>query len=366
MRIQLTTNPGLEDVVGLELRARAAAAGVALGEVQVARAGAPGRVEAEVQAPVEEIRALTGELRSVHHVLRPLARLELGRGDPLQALFEGIAAIDAPELETATAFRVTAERSGEHAFTSIDVQKVAGSAVRSRRPIPVSMKDFDLELRVEVEGEVAHVAVQHTRRALSRRQVGPWHPRTALKPNVAYAMLVLAVGLDAGLAAGPDGDLAAGPLRLGDPCCGSGTILAEAGALYPQARLLGIDRYEAPLQGCRDNLAAAGLLHRAELRLADARAMAPEPGEQRSLDVIVTNPPFGLRLGAGIDFDQWYRSFLLACAGVLRPGGRLCLLALRRRALNRALEQVGGLRVLHARVISTGSAWPGLFLLERV
>ncbi|MEW6542779.1 MAG: THUMP domain-containing protein [Nitrospirota bacterium] len=135
-------------------------------------------------------------------------------------------------------------------------------------------------------------------------------------------------------------NLAAGLLKLAgwtgdqpllDPMCGSGTILLEAGLMARRIapglgrrfaferlrnfdrrawetlcqasrsrqaaglplRLYGCDRDQAALDAARANLEAAGLVDSVSLRLADVLELTP-PAES---GLIVTNPPYGVRVG---------------------------------------------------------------------
>jgi len=174
----------------------------------------------------------------------------------------------------------------------------------------------------------------------------------ALRANVAYAALRLA-------GVGPS------TRRVLDPFCGSGTLLLEAGALAPEAELWGSDWRERAVTGTRANLQAAGLARRASLRQADARRLA-ESWPERSVDVLAGNPPFGRRLGSGMNFRDFYARLLEQIDRILAPGGRAVLLADHRVALEQAAGRQGSFRVTDTRVVDVGGIFPGITLLERV
>lgn len=320
-----TCDPGFEDLVVAELGGVATAL--------------PGHVE--VTAPVDEL------LRSpiLHHVVRPVARFPLRDLDDVRARVAALAAT-LPELAADGTFCVRCTRVGEHPFTSEDVERIAGAGVRDAVLRPVRLRDPDVLLRCDVVGDEVHVGVQLTRRAASRRDPGPFRPVTTLRPSVAWHLLTLA---------GP-------PRRLLDPCCGAGTILVEAGRRWPAAALCGSDLHDGPVRGTRTNLAAAGLV--GEVRRGDARRLVdvwPEAG----FDRIVTNPPFGRRLGAGLVLDRFYGALLAQAAQVATADARLVLLAEDRGAVNRALATGPGWRTLHVRVVELGGLYVGAFLLAR-
>ena len=348
MGLLLTTNPGVEDVLLSELAERAAAAGLegieAVGERGAARARLPPGVDAA---------ALVAGMRSIHHALRPLIAFELDPDDPLGDARRRAARLRVPELAPGRTFRVTGVRKGAHDFTSEDLQRAVGAGLLRAHDVRARMKGFDIEIRAEVQGSTCDLSVQLTRRALSARGPRPYRARTALKANVAYAMIRLAL----------DGQPP--PRRILDPFCGSGTLLIEAGASYPAARLVGVEKYEKPAFGARANLEALGLAERASVRLADGRRLPSLFPEAGAFDAILSNPPYGARMGRSLDYDALYGGLLAGAAHCLRGGGRLAVLALRRDALNRALRRQRAMRTVHVRVIDTGGLHPGLFVLAR-
>jgi len=80
---------------------------------------------------------------------------------------------------------------------------------------------------------------------------------------------------------------------------------AEAGRKSAQAQLHGSDTSSDALDAANANAAAAGVDGRIWLRLADAREVAAPAAS----GVIVTNPPYGVRLGADEDLRQLYADF---------------------------------------------------------
>ena len=356
----LTTNPGLEDLVAGELSAAAAAAEVpcALGPLPDTPTG---RVYGTVGLPLEAALDLARGLRSIHHILRPVATHTLGqtadRAAALDEIQRFVAGLDVPELAGAASFRASTKRVGQHPFSSEDVARWAGAGVRDRHPgLPVDLEGYAVNLRADLRDDTLRVAVQHTRVALSRRRVGPFRPRVALKAPVAWAMLQLA-------AEACDGP----PAVVLDPFCGSASLLREAGALWPGCRLLGSDAFPVPVGGARDNLAALGLADRAEVRQGDATELAAVWPELvgGGVSVVVANPPYGRRLGARTDLYALYHGFLVSLAELVPPGGRVAVIATARRRLNKAIRHAAIWHTVHVRVVETGGIWPLLAVLER-
>ncbi len=349
--VQLTTNPGLEDLVLDELRRRTDERGMAIVRAEPNPDGLAGHVLVQVDAPWSELRSELLALRSAHRAIRWLTRLTLDGADPLGQIRAAVSEVvpsisELDDLERS--FRVTSSRTGTHPFTSEDVQRVAGAGVRAVALHPVSLEAFDVEIRCDVRDRTCRLGVQLGR--ISRRASGPYTQRTSLRGNVAWALLQLAF---------PD----RAPQHLLDPFCGAGTVLREAGRRWPEVQLAGLDRLEAAAQGTRANLVDAGLHERAVVRCGDARELA-ELWPAGTFDAVVGNPPFGKRLGRGLDLVRFYGDVLQSAGAVCRPGARLVLLVHRRHAFNVALRKRGGWSIRHVRVIELGGLYVGVFVLE--
>lgn len=347
-----TTNPGLEDVVAEEFHRRTRAAGLEGAALEIAPFGLGGHVLARIPHPFAALEPLVYQMRSIHHVLRPLYAVALPAEDPLNAIRAELRELEIPEMRVAASFRVTTRRLGQHAFTSMDVQREAGAALVERYACPVDLENYALNVRVDVYDERCIIGLQLTHQALSKRYIRQFQPRAALKTPVAFAMLQFA-GLE---------ETSQGALL--DPFCGSGTILIEAAQLFPHLEIHGSDLFPEPVAGARLNAASLSLDHRIRIRQADARALVDEfpLGHFRA---IVTNPPYGIVFGRKLDFFRFYSRFLEQAWKMLAPGGFLVLLAWKRGVFTRALRQFGQFVQRHVRVVETGDLYPRLFVLEK-
>ena len=349
--LAITTNPGLEDVAAAELGDRLADAGLDPDALDRLPGYLKGRLRVRHPGGINDLEAAAARLRSAHHLLRPVARARLPAEEPLAAIEALLWQVPLPELADGASFRVSCDRQGNQGFASPDVERAAGAALVERFGAPVDLTGFRVQVRVDIADELCAVAVQLTRQALSHRFDRHFGPRVALKPNVAYACLRLA-------------GLTADTRRLLDPFCGSGTLLAEAGWVLPTTELWGMDQQQRAVAGTRTNLEAVGLADRLNVAQGDARRI----GEQlppAHFDAIVTNPPFGARLGRSIHFADFYTDFLTAAGPVLRTQGSLVLLARQRGALHKALRRSGAFRVRHEQPIETNKVYPTIFVLEK-
>ncbi len=344
---------GLEDVVVEEYRERAVQADIALHDTDDAPLGLQSYALVEAAAGLDPALAIARAMRSVHHVLAPLYTFSLPSDAEaaLRTIRATAGSLDVAAMDDADTFRVTTVRRGEHDFTSVDVQREAGGGLDARYDAAVDLEDYDVEVRVDVHDDRCLVSVQHTREALSRRQARLFQPTAALKPNVAYALLRLA-------------HLDSPPATVLDPFCGSGTILWEAGHLWPDARLVGNDWDTETLDGARQNAQAQSLNNRVTLFEEDVWNLA-DTLENRQVDLVVTNPPFGVRLASSMDFGPFYRRVLQQLHAVLSPADRVVILILRQSPFNQALRETDTFDVRHVRAIEIGGLYPRVFVLER-
>jgi putative N6-adenine-specific DNA methylase/tRNA (guanine6-N2)-methyltransferase len=234
----------------------------------------------------------------------------------------------------------------------MDVQRVAGTALVERYGTAVDLEHYDVEVRVDVNHSTCMVGVQWTTDSLDKRYRWVYRPRVTLRTTIAYAMLELA-------------ELPASDAVLLDPFCGSGTILIEGATTRPGIRCLGADRDPEAVAGTRANAEAAGVSQHIEVQEHDARDL-DEHYAAASVDALVTNPPYGIRLGRKANYADLYRKFLRGAALVVKPGGRVVVLVGKRRAaFNRVLREVGELSIVSVRVIEIGGVYPAVFVLAR-
>ncbi|HEU4326867.1 MAG TPA: HEAT repeat domain-containing protein [Roseiflexaceae bacterium] len=148
-----------------------------------------------------------------------------------------------------------------------------------------------------------------------------------------------------------------------DPFCGSGTLLVEYARLVPECRLVGLDNSVEALDAARQNIAAAGLAGQAELLLGDSRrlevALAGQPA-----DLLITNLPYGVRVGTHEQLRDLYPAFFAQAARVLLTGGRMAFLAKDDDLVQDALAHAR-LRTLTSFYLDNGGIYVYLYLCER-
>ena len=348
----LTTNSGIEDVVEQEFRALAEREELAFEAIETEPFGLGGRVLVETDEAPDRLVAAVHQMRSIHHVLRYVHEFTLPDDEPLEAIYETVRRLELPEVADAETFRVTSKRYGEHDFTSVDVQKAGGGAVDHHYETSVDLEDYDVEVRVDVQEERCLVGIQTTRESLSKRFPHEYSPPASLKSNVAYAMLQLA-HIDEHR-----------PERLLDPFCGAGTILMEAAEVYPDLEIVGSDISEIAVDGVAENIRAAGLRERIEIRKADARKLV-ESYPRGFADLVVTNPPYGVRLDADMNFNAFYRDVLGQLVRTLSDEGRVVMLVHKRAVFRGEIGNYPQFDIRHVRIVETGGVYPGIFVLQK-
>jgi putative N6-adenine-specific DNA methylase len=261
-------------------------------------------------------------LRTADRVLIEVGRFE---ARSFEELFEGVKALNWPRfLPRDAAFPVRAQCARSQLMSPRDCQAIAKKAVVERLKsayrldwLPETGAVYAIDVSVHEDQVV--VALDSSGSALSRRGYRTWNGEAPLRETLAAALALLSPWRPS--------------LPLYDPCCGTGTILIEAALIaldrapgltrafdcenWPfmpretmaDARKAAIERFEAAksrpldirgsdidpqaLELAARHVAQAGLTGRIRLEKCDVRD-AKTPGEP---GVIVTNPPYGERLG---------------------------------------------------------------------
>ena len=305
---------GLEEILARE----AADAGLALTGSEVGGVAFRGDLAAGVRA--------NWRLRTANRVLFEVGAWAAPDDDALyrgaRELAAGSAAADLLDPDRTLAVSATSSRSAVRDTRWIALRTkdgiVDGQRDRRGRRSNVDRERPDLRLRLRLHADRASLLVDTSGEPLDRRGYRVATTQAPLREQLAAATV---------LAAGWDGR---GPVV--DPMCGSGTLLAEAGAValglapnrlrtswgfetlpgygpemlaaaraepFPVGdagvRLFGVDRDPSALAAARRNLEAAGLAGRVEWREGDGLDVEP-PGPT---GLVVVNPPHGERLASG-------------------------------------------------------------------
>jgi 23S rRNA G2445 N2-methylase RlmL len=211
--------------------------------------------------------------------------------------------------------RVIARVLSERAFLRSELRRELTGTVLRSRPQWRPGDPAELELWVSEYTTGRFVAGLRLSTARMRQHGGrAVERRGALRPAVAAAMIRLA-GAPSGL--------------LLDPCCGAGTVLAEAVRAGWRAR--GLDGDADAVRAARENAPGA------DVQLGDARRLSLPPD---AVAACVSNLPFGRQFQREGDPERWLGAVLGELERVTRPGGAVVLLVpeIPRGAVPRALR----------------------------
>lgn len=146
--------------------------------------------------------------------------------------------------------------------------------------------------------------------------------------------------------------------RTLDPFCGSGTLLFELERVVSTA-LIGVDVSERALDAARENAAAA---HSAA-RFVHKDILKFEPREP--FDLVLTNLPFGNRVGTHSANEPLYRDFVRALPKLLASGGVALLYTMEHKLLAACLRSEPALTVLAELTTEAGGLNPRVTVVRR-
>lgn len=320
MEFVATTIPGLEEIARREIE-----------EITSSRASRHHRGRVRFSGEETDIFRLNYCARSLHRILVLMAE---GNFQTLRDLYRKTYSIDvSPFIESHQSFAVRAERYGTHSFNSMDVERAIGQAVidayerRTRKRLHVDLESPTVLFRCEVRKERFWIGLDTTGLySLHRRsyRVSAGHP-APLKPSIAYGLVRLSEWNS--------------DESLIDPMCGSGTLCIEAsmwanrlppgsGRSFAFWDLSWVDtrRFEE----LKETIDSGRLNRNLEVSGCDisgkhienaaknARRAGVNPCffEGSALEIaldadrIVTNPPYGLRVGSLRKVRKLYEGFL--------------------------------------------------------
>ncbi|KAF2349917.1 THUMP domain [Trinorchestia longiramus] len=269
-------------------------------------------------------------------------------------------------------FRVCCNRAGtDHVFGSPEAARQLGAAINDRFSWPVRMKHYLVEVNlnitdsectprhylVEVNLNITdnfvYVSLGLTKEPLYRRNLVSFGP-TNLRATLCYSLVHLARPRP--------GDLVL------DHMCGGGSITIEGALCFPHCFHVG-----GELNSKAVDRAATNLKHMEEQKGASLPAgllkwdATKIPFRDSSVDVVVSDLPFGKRSGSRVDNRTLYLSALQETARIVRPGsGRAVLLTHDRNSMIKNLTLVRKFwRNPSTRTINIGGLYAGVFLLCR-
>jgi tRNA (guanine6-N2)-methyltransferase len=210
-------------------------------------------------------------------------------------------------LPTRPTFSTTASFVGHRNYTTAEIKAAVADGIARANGWAYRHDDAraDLNVRVFIEHDLAHVGLRLGARPLHDRPPGRLHRVGALKPSVAAALVALA-GVTPGI-------------RVLDPCCGAGAIVYEAGASGAQAYAGDIDPTAVAL--ARANAGHPG--GAGGFVVLDAQRL---PFGDGSVDRIISNLPWGRQVPTDAPLPTFYWRAMAEMRRTLVDDGRLVML----------------------------------------
>jgi tRNA (guanine6-N2)-methyltransferase len=244
----------------------------------------------------------------------------------------------------------------EQVFTTVELD-AAGSDSSVMQRIVQSLADTLGLRKVADEGELLvrirpapggwEVLVRTTPRPLGAR---PW--RVCNMPGALNAVVAASLNRWAGCYADE---------RVLNMGVGSGTMLIERLLQAPAQQAWGCDTNPQALACAQQNMAAAGVNDRAELVDWDVTQLPMPDG---SVDVVMSDLPFGQLIGTHQNNLQLYPAWLREAARVVSQRGRIVVISHEVRLLQQTVAAIPQLRVIDEMQIQVGGMHP-LALLMR-
>jgi len=220
-------------------------------------------------------------------------------------------------------FRVTCYRSGQecHPFQSMDVARSFGGAINDKFGWGVSMKEFDIEVVITIDLQQIYVGLGLTKKSLFQRNIKHFGP-TTLRATICASMLQLA-------------NIQPGDIVV-DPMCGGGSIPIEGAISFQSGFQICGDNHEKAIYRATENFKA---LSESLTELSGSKLCKNLPADvmswdvtriplrDNSVDVFVTDLPFGKRSGTKADNRVLYPKIMSSMARVVKANtGRAVVL----------------------------------------
>lgn len=351
-KVLFTTSRGIEDIVVQELRSL----GV---EAKPRLFGLDGWVWGIIDEPITLARVCY-QARTIYRGLLVLAEGEVRRTqEGLDDIYQIVKGVDWTDwLPPEATFCVRTTRSGRHQYQSPDIERTGGQAVIDRimeqtgHRQKVNLTHPDVMLRVDVAGEKCIVGIDFVgEEALHRRAYRTYDHPAAINAVLAAAM-VWASGWK------PEEQFI-------DPMCGGGTIVIEAALIARKvpagffrkenfafrslpcfanlnfddlmfqwdteadwsvsAKLFGSDVSPKHIAGAQLNAERALVADTISWQVIDV-ADLPQIFPKGSVQLIVVNPPFGVRSGSVARAKEAHRLLIQVADEVLSEDGKIVVI----------------------------------------
>ncbi|XP_054473249.1 THUMP domain-containing protein 3 [Anoplopoma fimbria] len=256
-------------------------------------------------------------------------------------------------------FRVTCNRAGDkHSFSSNEAARDFGGAVQEFFQWKADMTKFDIEVLLNIHNVEVVIGIALTEESLHRRNISHFGP-TTLRSTLCYGMLRLCQPQTSDI--------------ILDPMCGTGAIPLEGAIEFNSSFYIAGDNHDMAVNRTVNNVCHI------QKRRADKGSasglpidtvrwdLCNLPMRTGSVDIVITDMPFGKRMGSRKNNWDLYPSCLREMARVCTPGtGKAVLLTQDKKCFAKAISRMGGLwKRLHTVWVNVGGLHAGVYLLKR-
>ncbi len=354
MEILVTTNPGIEDLVEEELWE---IFGKCIERIEYKKNR--GRLVFSVGDCTKYIAERIYTMTMIHRAGILVAQGKVDKAkDGLNDVFNTIYSSDIYGYVTPyMKFAIRAERIGrDHEYTSIDIARIAGDAVIEAVEKKYGMRpkvDLDypnIVIHVDVVEDSLYVYIAFTGDiSMHRRGYRIYDHPAALKPTLAAAMIRLSRAVD--------GEI------IMDSMCGGGTIPIEAALTFENTRQICMDINPVHIRGAKINAIVANVRNRIEFIVGDASKI--HEYVKTSIDRIISNPPYGIRVGNPRAIRELYKRFIINAPKVLSENATITLITTEHKVIEETITNEGSPLVkIHERIVSHGNLWPKIMVLR--
>ncbi|XP_068013842.1 tRNA (guanine(6)-N2)-methyltransferase THUMP3 [Melanerpes formicivorus] len=258
-------------------------------------------------------------------------------------------------------FRVTCNRAGDkHSFTSNEAARDFGGAVQEHFQWKADMTDFDVEVLLNIHNSEVVVGIALTEESLHRRNITHFGP-TTLRSTLAYGMLRLCDPQPTDI--------------IVDPMCGTGAIPIEGATEWPSCYHIAGDNNPQAVKRAANNICSL-------LKKQESKESSTTPGialdiiqwdicnlplRTGCVDIVVSDMPFGKRIGSKKKNWDLYPACLLEMGRICTPGtGRAVLLTQDKKCFAKALSRLGHIwRKGQTVWVNVGGLHAAVYLLRR-
>jgi len=390
MKAILTTCWGLEGVVADEVEEKLKR------KAELNPFGFKGRLAIPIES-IEEAVVASYSLRTIHRCMLLIHSFKIRTDEGgLEDIYEGVKEAEFTRfLSPDVSFAIRSERKGEHGFISPQIAASAGQAVidkvmeKSGYRQRVNLDDPDVSIRVDVSKDNCMICLDMVGgESMHRRGWRRYDHPASLKGSIASALVRISGWR--------------GEEVILDPLCGSGTIPIEAAhaamnlppgyfrkddlafmrlpfkkEVFSQViaqvdgqirwdvglHIHGSELFERHVEGAILNVRSAGVEDKVKIHHHDVSKLTElfRPG---SVDVIVTNPPYGVRIADVKRAAEVHRSLLRSGFEVLKEGGRMVLVTTHKGLIFNTAENFG-FKIEESFPICNGNLWIRAFKLVK-